>query len=219
MSEQRWIPLESNPDYIRNLGVPENVEFCDIFGTEADLLAMVPKPVLAVVLLFPINEKTEQNPIGEVKPESDVFFVKQTIRNACGTVAIVHSLANNDDKIDFAVGKPFKKFLEETLNLTPQDRADYLEKDMDMGRAHESTAQEGQTQAPSREDEVNTHFVAFVHKNGNLYELDGRKDAPTHHGTTTADTLLEDAIVVAKKFMARDPEQLNFTLMALAAAQ
>ena len=44
------------------------------------------------------------NPLGEVKPSSDLFFVKQTISNACGTVAIVHSLANNQDKIKF-IGK------------------------------------------------------------------------------------------------------------------
>ena len=33
--------------------------------------------------------------------------------------------------------------------------------------------------------------MAFVHKDGGLYEMDGRKPKPTRHGNTTPDTLLE----------------------------
>ena len=36
---------------------------------------------------------------------------------------------------------------------------------------HEGSALEGQTAAPSREDHVNLHFIAFVHHKGGLYEL------------------------------------------------
>ena len=40
-----------------------------------------------------------------------------------------------------------------------------------FGEAHEESAQEGQTTAPDRDDKVDLHFIAFVHKNGKLYEL------------------------------------------------
>ena len=42
--------------------------------------------------------------IGNVDPSfpSSVYFMRQTIGNACGTVALVHALANNEDKISFA---------------------------------------------------------------------------------------------------------------------
>lgn len=46
-------------------------------------------------------------------------------------------------------------------------------------------------QAPSADTAVNLHFIAFVEKDGCLYELDGRKDSPINHGKTTPDTLLE----------------------------
>jgi len=60
-----------------------------------------------------------------------------------------------------------------------------------VGAAHESSALEGQTAAPDISAKTNLHFVAFVHANGGLYELDGRKDTPTKHGNTTPDSLLE----------------------------
>ena len=60
-----------------------------------------------------------------------------------------------------------------------------------LGAAHESSALEGQTEAPDISAKTNLHFVAFVHKDGGLYEMDGRKPKPTRHGNTTPDTLLE----------------------------
>lgn len=44
---------------------------------------------------------------------------------------------------------------------------------------------------------------------GVLYELDGRKDAPVPHGSTSPDTLLQDACAVVKQFMDRDPGELR----------
>lgn len=45
----------------------------------------------------PIYAKMEEE--GSTVP-SDVFFMKQKISNACGTFALIHSLANNRSKID-----------------------------------------------------------------------------------------------------------------------
>lgn len=47
--------------------------------------------------------------------------------------------------------------------------------------------------------------------------LDGRKPYPINHGASSKDTLLEDACRVVKEFMARDPEEVRFTIVALAA--
>ncbi|KAJ8297905.1 hypothetical protein KUTeg_024436 [Tegillarca granosa] len=187
--KQHWVPLESNPEvlnkvgtvvvlYMYNLGVPSSQwEFVDVYGLEEELLGMVPRPVVAVMLLYPITEKSEASAIGDIQKDCGLYYCKQTIGNACGTVAIVHALANNRDRITFEDNKHFNKFIEDTCGMSAEERAAYLENDKAMGLAHEDSAQEGQTQAPSRDE--------------------------------------KDTIEVVKKFMARDPDELNFTLMAL----
>ncbi|KAG8586226.1 hypothetical protein GDO81_005305 [Engystomops pustulosus] len=144
--------------------------------------------------------------------------MKQTIRNACGTMGLIHAVANNRDKLSFENDSALKKFLDESISLTPEERAKFLEKDESIRVTHESSAQEGQTEAPNIDDKVDLHFVAFVHVQGHLYELDGNKPFPINHGTTSEDTLLEDAIEVCRKFMQLEPDELRFSVVAFSKA-
>ena len=77
-------------------------------------------------------------------PNDKVYYMKQTISNACGTVAMIHAVANNLDKITLNDGS-LKKFLEETAAATPEDRATKLEADDGICEVHDSCAKEGQT--------------------------------------------------------------------------
>ncbi|KAL2747730.1 ubiquitin carboxyl-terminal hydrolase [Vespula maculifrons] len=205
-----WIPLESNPEvmtkFLHKLGVPEQWNMIDIYGLEPDLLAVVPRPVLAVILLYPESVKTEvQNKEDEETKSKDngkdrpdgVYHMKQIISNACGTVALIHSVANNMEEINLKEGF-LKSFLDDSKDL--------------------SFAERGELLAPEEDTPVYYHFVAFVQKNGTLYELDGRKLAPVDHGPTTRETLLEDSVRVCKEYMARDPSEMRFTVVALAAS-
>eukprot|EP00051_Salpingoeca_urceolata_P027291 m.480843 g.480843 ORF g.480843 m.480843 type:complete len:229 (-) comp21969_c0_seq1:33-719(-) len=226
----RWLPLESNPDVMNKLVAQMGVtgEFCfqDVWGLDTELLAMVPQPTVAVLLLFPVSENYEAYRVQEderIKREGqtvspDVFYMKQTIGNACGTVALIHSIANNQQNLTVADG-PLKQFISECDGLNPQERAVKLETCEGVSLAHAESAQEGQTQAPGQEDRVDLHFVAFVENGGTLYELDGRKNFAINHGPTTPATLLQDTAKVARQFMERDPDELRFTLVALAKKQ
>ncbi|CAB4436423.1 unnamed protein product [Rhizophagus irregularis] len=227
MSKSKWLPLESNPqvmnDYVYKLGVSKDWAYTDVLGLDDELLLMVPQPVKAVILLFPITENYEKDRKEEAKKiqengqevSSNVVFFRQTISNACGTIGLLHTLASNTDVIK--IDGPLKSLLDKTKNLTPEERAKVLEEDEGLAEAHQASASSGQTKAPRADEDVNSHFAAFVEKDGSLYELDGRKPFPINHGKCT--DLLKDSAKIIKKFMNRDPDKIEFTVIALSSNQ
>lgn len=203
-------------------------KWTDLLSTDDWALAMVPGPVLAVVLLFPIKDaseaakKEQEDRIraeGQAVPDS-LWYTKQVVGNACGTIGLLHSVANSSETCGGGVplreGSWFKQFLETTKDMSPEERGDALEDDDGIEEEHEASAQEGQSEVVQQ---VNTHFVAFVEKDGSLFELDGRKAFPVNHGATSADSFLADACAAVKReFMEKDPAEMRFTLLALANA-
>ena len=103
-----FIPLESNPEVftelVHKLGVSESLCYQDVFSLDdPDLLAFIPRPAYALVLVFPTTEayeaRCEQEEArtgpyegnGESEP---VVWYKQTIYNACGLYALLHGISN-----------------------------------------------------------------------------------------------------------------------------
>ncbi|XP_043465244.1 ubiquitin carboxyl-terminal hydrolase-like [Leptopilina heterotoma] len=220
-----WVPLESNPEVMtklfHKLGVPTKWNIVDVYGLEPDLLAILTKPVLAMILLYPLSD-TEKNRVtkednetnGSATISPNVYYLKQFISNACGTIALIHSLANNVDKLDLQDGM-LKSFLEETKNLSPTERGERLMSAGDIADTHKEFAREGQTEVP---DESYHHFVTFVEKDGHIYELDGRRDGPINHGVSSPSTFLEDAARVCKEYMKRNPDEMGFSVLVLTPA-
>ncbi|XP_067122785.1 ubiquitin carboxyl-terminal hydrolase isozyme L3-like [Centruroides vittatus] len=229
MTSTRWLPLESNPDvmnkFLHDGGVPSEWGIVDVI--DLDALQSVPQPVVAVLLLFPGGDQYEsfcQEEAERIQSDGQtvsdgIYFMNQVIKNACGTIALIHSIANNADKIQMDEESVLKRFIDQTRDLPPEERGQELEKFDDIVALHEASAQEGQTEAPDAEEDVNLHFVTFVCIDGNLYELDGRKSVPINHGSCSDETLLEDASKVCKSFMERDPENVNFTVLALTSVE
>ncbi|GJJ72948.1 ubiquitin carboxyl-terminal hydrolase L3 [Entomortierella parvispora] len=229
----RWLPLESNPEvldkYVRDLGVPAPWRYADVLGLDEELMAMIPQPVHALILLFPITEAYEAY-IQEEKKRIDqasqivspnVVFYPQTISNACGTMGVLHSIANNwahGGFLELTEGGIMKKFLERTVNMTPTERIQALEQDESLSNAHKSHASTGQTATPDIADEVNLHYVCLIERDGHLYELDGNKPYPINHGPTTKDNFLANSLRVAKEFVSRDPDNINFNVIVATTA-
>lgn len=105
--------------------------------------------------------------------------------------------------------------MDSTKGLSFVERGKILEADSAFTEVHQQIALEGQTVAPNLGERVDHHFIALVHKNGELYELDGSKSFPIKHGPTTEDGFLSDAALICQEFMARDPEAVRFTVMAI----
>jgi ubiquitin carboxyl-terminal hydrolase L3 len=208
------------------LGVDEKWNITDVWGLDPELLAIIPQPVKSVILLFPCSDAYEAHRAKEnesltanpPKYPDDLFYMKQVIHNACGTIALVHGVLNNAD-IGLKPGSVLQQYFEKAKGLSVEERGNLLECDSNFTETHEEVAHEGQTAAPGADEKVNHHFIAFIEKDGVLYELDGRKSFPVTHGATTSATLLVDAAKVCKEFMARDPDEVRFTVLALTAKQ
>jgi ubiquitin carboxyl-terminal hydrolase L3 len=231
--QQKWFPLESNPelinDYIRKLGFDTSLyEFCDVFSTEEWALDMIPQPVAAVLLLYPLTETIVKHADEEESSKAlaldamqdQVWFIKQRIGNACGTIGLLHATMNAPEAIRiFDRDSWFSKFAEDCpIPLSPVVKAERLEGDDKIAKLHdEATSSEANsTRRGNVNDKIETHFVALVNIGNKLYELDGRREGPVLHGPTTQATLLKDSCTIIKKIMARDPSETRFAITALA---
>ncbi len=186
MAHKTWFPLESNPtvmnSYMRKLGMnTDKYTFHDVYSTEDWALEMVPRPVIAVLMLFPITADTEKYSHDEqarLKKDGQIVspkvkFIKQTIGNACGTIALLHASSNGV----IAAPELFKpdsylaKFETNTSTMSSEQIADFLEEDKELEETHEEAAEEGVTEQITEEQDVDTHFICFSHVDGHLYEL------------------------------------------------
>ncbi|KAF9814941.1 hypothetical protein SFRURICE_008752 [Spodoptera frugiperda] len=224
------LPMESNPDtmnkYLEKLGVSEKWRMVDVIGLEEDALNWVPRPVLAIVLLFPLSDAYEKHRRDQEKemqmkghdPPKDVFHLKQVLSNVCGTIALVHSVANNIPHIELNDGL-LKTYINEAKNLDSSAKGALLENSTAILNAYRDIVRTGSEPGTEVEETVNNHFVTFIHKDGHLFELDGRKSFPINHGATTPERLLEDAAKVCREFIAREPDNIGFNVVALVPAQ
>lgn len=69
------------------------------------MLEWIPRPVKSIILLFPCSEAYEKHRAKEHEKlvaslethPDDLFYMRQLTHNACGTVALIHSVANNKE--------------------------------------------------------------------------------------------------------------------------
>jgi ubiquitin carboxyl-terminal hydrolase L3 len=230
-----WLPLESNPamlnEFAYRIGMDKKYAFNDVWGLDISLLAMLPRPCFALTLLFNTSDKIkefkaqQQKEIEEKKVENKVptddklFYMKQYVGNACGTIATLHSIANAGPiRESLAKGSPISKFFDECKGKNEHERgnilgeADYLSEASDNSATNSENAQ---TSAPSRGDTVTAHFIAFVPCDGYVYELDGGKAFPICHGPIGDDFVQTASQVIQSKFMAVDPDSYQWNIMAL----
>ncbi|XP_022862769.1 ubiquitin carboxyl-terminal hydrolase 3-like [Olea europaea var. sylvestris] len=176
-SAKRWLPLEANPDvmnqFLWGLGVPlDEAECFDVYGLDEELLEMVPKLVLAVLFLYPITsqskaEKRKQDS-GIKEPSGRVYFMNQTVGNACVTIRLLHAVGNITFEIKLVEGLFLDRFFKSTAKMGPSERAAFLENDKEMEVAYSVAATAGETKAL---DNVDTHFICFTCVDGKSFAL------------------------------------------------
>lgn len=202
---------------LSKLGVGSSWRFVDVLGLEEESLSGVPSPCCALMLLFPLTQQHEEfRSKQSVVDGQGVYFLKQTVVNSCGTVGLIHAVANNQDTIDFDNNSALKSFLKATSGMSAAERAKELEKNKVIQETHDAVAAEGECRPEA--DKVNFHFITFVNVNGQLYELDGRVGGPVSHGATKPESFVVDAARVCREFMEREKDEVRFSAVALCKA-
>jgi ubiquitin carboxyl-terminal hydrolase L3 len=191
---------------------------------DPDLLGMVPQPCVAVTLLFDhrgqgireFNQTQSAKVAADGQTTSDkVFFMKQFVGNACGTIATVHSLCNNLEALGMGPETPAGQFFAAQLASTPKERGVALADAANIHEASEEEAAGGQTEAPDAAASVDYHFIAFSEVDGDLYEFDGGKGLAVNHGPTGGDLLSKATQVIKECFMDKEPSSMMWNMMAL----
>eukprot|EP01057_Protomagalhaensia_wolfi_P000573 Protomagalhaensia_wolfi_Nauph_80__572@NODE_1323_length_1588_cov_206_437702_g1022_i0_p1_GENE_NODE_1323_length_1588_cov_206_437702_g1022_i0NODE_1323_length_1588_cov_206_437702_g1022_i0_p1_ORF_typecomplete_len230_score52_12Peptidase_C12/PF01088_21/1_4e50Josephin/PF02099_17/0_068_NODE_1323_length_1588_cov_206_437702_g1022_i05301219 len=223
-----WLPLESNPEvfkeYVSKLEGPGDIEFHDLVAFEEWALELLPGPLLAVIFVLPLTTDMQrryqdEGLLKKIQKEEEtqgVWFLKQTVPNACGTVAMLHTLMNlrgvggkHEFSEDGALG-----MLEKSMKgKSAIERAKVLEEEKSVESAHRSVEHSGVTQ--NVKEDVIEHFITFLPIGDKLYELDGRLDGPVCHGTTNPSTFLKDLSPIISQIMAYDCKAHNFSALAV----
>ncbi|KAK3074101.1 ubiquitinyl hydrolase 1 [Teratosphaeriaceae sp. CCFEE 6253] len=238
-NKKRFIPLENNPvvmgALLHKLGLSPNLQFHDVFSIDdPDLLAFVPRPAYALLLVFPVSQTYEKFRYEEDQGKQEyqgsgdtekVVWYKQTIGNACGLIGLLHGVSNGAARAYVQDGSELDKLIKKAVILKPVERAELLEDTHALETAHQEAANLGDTAAPSATDEVDLHYVCFVkdRDDGHLWEMDGRRKGPLDRGALDAedDVLSENALQLGvRAFLKREEEagggELRFSLIVLA---
>nr|CDP30623.1 Putative Ubiquitin carboxyl-terminal hydrolase isozyme L3 [Podospora anserina S mat+] len=227
-----FIPLEANPELmttlLTNLGMSPTLALHDVYSlTDPDLLSFIPRPAYALLLVFPITPTYESHRLAEDSllpdhvptPDYPVIWFRQTIRNACGLMGLLHAIANSPAEF-ITPDSDLDRIVKTALPLDTIGRARLLETEESLARAHRTAAERGDTAAPEATDEVDLHYVAFVKgRDGGLWEMDGRRKGPIRRGELEGeeDVLSEKGLVLgARKFLEREGGDLRFSAVALA---
>lgn len=238
-NKHRLTAAENNPEVmshlVHQLGLSPALGFTDVYSIdEPDLLAFVPRPSHALLLVFPVSQTYESSRLAEDSqlPEytgrgagEPVLWFKQTIRNACGLIGLLHAVANGEPRKHVVPGSDLDGLLREAEPLAPVPRADLLYESKALESAHADAARRGDTAAPQAEDNVDLHFVAFVKgADGRLWELDGRRKGPLERGVLgeDEDALSEKALELGvRRFLKTEAAggnpDLRFSLVSLGA--
>ncbi|GAP83663.1 putative ubiquitin carboxyl-terminal hydrolase isozyme l3 protein [Rosellinia necatrix] len=221
MGKKHFIPLESDPELftglIHELGMSRRLAFHDLLtlsppdsndsddndgggGSNSDsLLASVPRPALALIVVIPApegytarlaEEETDVVAHDGRGDEERVMFYHQTIGNACGLYATLHAVSNGEARAFVEPGTHIARLIEQCTPLGPEGRIAALEADARLAAAHAAAASRGCT-APPADITVPALFayMTFVKArrgSGRLYQVEGCRKAPVDLGCELA---------------------------------
>jgi ubiquitin carboxyl-terminal hydrolase L3 len=159
-NKDEWLGIESNPEvlneFAQKLGLDvAKYSFHDVWvcaddftrshvqGLDDDLLACLPQPVVTMILLFPskCKVKFDESKRGD---DSNLFFLRQVhaLDDACGTIAMVHSISNNVDLVGLGEGA-LKSYVDTVKDKSAEERGQALADNQAIHDFHHSFCKQG----------------------------------------------------------------------------
>ncbi|KAK7756441.1 hypothetical protein SLS62_001667 [Diatrype stigma] len=193
--------LENNPEVMTRLatklGLSPELQFYDVYSLdEPELLAHIPRPVLALLVIIPLTPAWDRDRQAEDAGKGDytgsgpgepVIWFKQTIGHACGSIGLLHSAINGPAADFIQPGSDLAALRSRAIPLQMAERADMLYNSVPFELAHKSVEEVGDTVALPPAGNTGQHFVAFVKAEGKLWELEGSRKGPLERGSLTDD--------------------------------
>jgi ubiquitin carboxyl-terminal hydrolase L3 len=190
---------ENNPEVhthlCKNLGVSPTLTFHDVLSTTPEMLSYIPRPVDALILLcdesiFTAARALVNPTIPEYHgsgPDEPVLWMKQTIRHACGLMAVLHVVLNLENGKFITPGSELEALVKRAVELGPRERSQLLYDSKFLEEAHMDAASQGCSIVPLPQEECGFHFIAFVKKEGKIWELNGGMNGPLLRGEVEGD--------------------------------
>ncbi|KAI5969020.1 hypothetical protein CANMA_001947 [Candida margitis] len=233
MSDSGWNTIDSDAgvftELVEKLGVA-NVELNDLYSIDSDSLRVL-QPIYGVIFLFKYGKKDREHaksnkPItGEYDADYQdhgLFFANQMIQNACATQAVLNVLFNVDDA---NLGEELNNFKSFVTGFDSEMIGETLSNSELIRCIHNSfstpslIAQEDKPPSQDYDDKDDGlfHFVGYVMKNGQIYELDGLKQFPIKHGECHSQDEFIDKLpgIIHNRINAYDASELRFSLLAI----
>lgn len=187
--------------------------FHDVYSiVDLELLNMVPRPVEALLICF----NSEISKLFQDQPAKNVYWTPQIIKNACGTIGIIHCLANSSKAKDLKNDNQFLSLIRTTFNLDTKERAIAIAENKNLRNLH-SKYSTGNNKSQSHFD-TDYHYVAMVKKEKQLVLLDGRQQNSIILGLAESNDLLNDeCLKILKKFLMKieNAKSNNFSILAM----
>ncbi|PSK42565.1 Ubiquitin carboxyl-terminal hydrolase isozyme L3 [Elsinoe australis] len=231
--------LENNPEVINTfaarLGLSPDLSFHEVYSFEdPDLLALIPRPVYALLVIIPFTQSWHETREAEDSSTIDyagsgekepVIWFKQTIGHACGSIGALHCFVNGEAIKHIVPNSTLDILRKDAIPLHMEERAQMLHDSQGFEDVHRSVEMQGSGAVPTlqEQDRLGQHFVAFVKGNdGHLWELEGSRKGPLDRGMLGKD---EDVLSpraldlgirgVIKKEQAAGGSDLRFSCLAL----
>ncbi|KAF7456508.1 ubiquitin carboxyl-terminal hydrolase isozyme L1 [Cryptosporidium felis] len=202
-----WKPLVSDPEllesYSSKLGAKTKMSFVDIYSFDESEVANYNQEPISILIVFPITQEMAdsrgESPSDFSGLEEKIWFMRQYIPNSCGTIALLHSILNNQDKIELqegSIAQELSKIGKVSGNIS-ETRGRHLLNDVNIKKIHEEIT--SQDRGGECDYETDFHYTTLIASMGNIFELDGRLLRPIDHGEYRNGTFLKCALQIIKE--------------------